>query len=96
MTLTILLEVGSISRLLSGGVLSLSLSLSGALKKFYLAWWPRETGNRKRIEMLTQVHNPSLPTTGSAVVHCTLAAWHGKLNDVAVNFNPQSLNPATC
>lgn len=53
-------------------------------------------GNRKRIEMLTQVHNPSLPTTGSAVVHCTLAAWHGKLNDVALNFNPQSLNPATC
>jgi len=72
MTLTVLLEVDSISSLLSGGVLS--LSLSGALKKFYLAWWPREMGNRKRIEMLTQVCNPSLPTSGSAVVHCTLAA----------------------
>lgn len=91
MTLTILLEVGSISRLLSGG--ALSLSLSGALKKFYLAWWPRETGSRRRIEMLTYVCRASLPTPGSAGVHC---AWCGRLDDMAANFNPQPLNAATC
>lgn len=94
MTLTILLEVGSISRLLSGGVLS--LSLSGALKKFYLARWPGETGNRKRIETLIYVCNPSLPTSGFAVIHSTLAAWPGKLTDTVANLNPQSFNPATC